>query len=78
MHLHSDDSLTSLAICENLNAQKSVSQGTLSSNVNLETTKESMSNGNIGFATAMKSMGLCLPAANKGPHLQDVTGLRVK
>ena len=70
--------LTRFAVRESLKAQRPVGQGTSSSDVSLDTTKESISNGNVGFAAAMKSMGLRLPVGNEGPHLQDVTGLRVK
>ena len=78
MRPSSDNHLTRFAVQESLKAQKPVGQGTSSSDVSQDTMKENMSNGNIGFAAAMKSMGLRLPVVNKSPHLQDITGLRVK
>ena len=77
-HPNSDDRLTRLAVQESLKVQKPVGQGTSSNNVFVESTKDGMSNGNVGFAAAMKSMGLHLPVGNESPHLQDVTALRVK
>ena len=53
MHPTSDDRLTRLAVQESLKVQKPVGQGTSSNNVFVESTKDGMSNGNVGFAAAM-------------------------